>query len=108
MSDDPNITALPVLPAPVKPRRKRKPYVPTGRPPGRPKGSPNRNRAPEAVVPAIKPRALQINRAAGYADVSVSTMRKWIRDGLVPTTRIGAVILIPLATLDALLDGRRL
>jgi hypothetical protein len=34
-------------------------------------------------------------------------MRKWIRDGLVPATRIGGVILIPLTALDALLDGRR-
>jgi hypothetical protein len=87
--------------------RKRRPYVPTGRPPGRPKGSGTKPKAPEAEVAVVKPRTMQIARAARYADVSISTMRKWIRQRLVKVTRIGTVVLVLIDSLDALLEGRR-
>jgi excisionase family DNA binding protein len=93
-----------VTPLPVK--AKRKPYVPTGRPVGRPKGSRTRPK-PEALTPPLPPRTLQIGNAARYADVSITTMRKWIREGRVPVTRIGVMVLVIREALDAVLEGRR-
>jgi excisionase family DNA binding protein len=96
-SDRPTaVTALPV---------KQRKYSKNGRPLGRPPGARNRPK-PADVPPALKPRALQINRAAAYGDVSETTVRRWIKAGLLTPTRIGTVVLIPLIQLDALLDGR--
>jgi hypothetical protein len=94
-----NVTELPTKP-------KRKPYVPTGRPVGRPKGSRTRPK-PEALTPAVKPHTLQIPNAARYADVSVTTMRKWEREKRVQVTRIGSLVLVLVDSLDALLEGRQ-
>jgi hypothetical protein len=84
--------------------RKRKPYVPTGRPRGRPKGSRSRPKPVEAL-PVVKPAALRIANAARYADVSVSTMRKWDREGLVESKSIGSLKLILVPSIDRLLRG---
>jgi excisionase family DNA binding protein len=92
----------PLTPAPAK----RRPYVPTGRKPGRPKGSRNRPKPPEAQVPVVRPHTLQVARAARYADVSVSTMRKWIREGHVRVKRIGSLVLVLVDSLDAFLGYR--
>jgi hypothetical protein len=77
---------------------KRKP----GRPRGRPLGSRNKPKPAEAQAP-IRPAALRIKNAARYVDVSVSTMRRWVRRRLVEYTEIDGLILIWVSSLDALL-----
>ena len=91
--------ALPIPEA----KRKRPPYVPTGRPRGRPKGSVTRTREPEKQAPSVKPAALRIPSAAKYLDVSESLIRKWMRQGKVASVQIGAARLILVSSLDALL-----
>jgi hypothetical protein len=73
----------------------------TGRPRGRPRGSRNRPKPAEAQVP-IKPAALRISRAARYLDVSVSTMRRWVRRDVVEYTEIDNLILVWVSSLDGL------
>jgi excisionase family DNA binding protein len=92
--------------ATTTPKTGRKPYVKTGRPVGRPKGSRNKPKPPEAQVPTVQPRYLQIANACRYADVSVTTMRRWIRQGHVRSVHIGAVVLVSITSLDEL-EGRR-
>jgi excisionase family DNA binding protein len=73
-----------------------------GRPRGRPKGSRNRPK-PIGAVPVVKPAA-RIDSAAAYLDVSKSTMRRWVRRGVVSSTQIDNLILVSVASLDALLE----
>jgi hypothetical protein len=100
MSSEPK---APVIAAPVPASRKRV-YTPTGRPRGRPPGSRNKSKAPEAqITPALRPVALRVPNAARYADVSVSLMRKWNRQGLVESVTVGGIKLILVASIDRLL-----
>jgi hypothetical protein len=82
------------------------PVIPIPRKRGRPLGSRNKPKPAEAQVP-IRPAALRVARAANYLDVSVSTMRRWVRRGVVEYTVIDNLILIWVSSLDAL-RGRRI
>jgi excisionase family DNA binding protein len=73
---------------------------------GRPKGSRNKPKPPEVEVPTLRPRYMQVANACRYADVSVTTMRRWVRTGVVSSAKIGSVLLISVDSLDALV-GRR-
>jgi hypothetical protein len=76
--------------------------TPLKRKPGRPKGSRNKVKPAEARIPTIQPRYLQIANAARYADVSVTTMRRWISQGIVRSAHVGAVVLVAVDSIDAL------
>lgn len=51
--------------------------------------------------------SLQIRPAARAAGVGETTLKKWVREGLLPSSRIGGVRLIKRADLVALLDKHR-
>jgi excisionase family DNA binding protein len=70
---------------------------------GRPKGSRNRHK-PVEQLPTIRPAALRVPEAAQYLSVSVSTIRRLIRQGELEVRRIGSVLLVPTRSLDALLE----
>lgn len=55
----------------------------------------------------IEPRLLRIRQAAHYAQVSETTVRTWIRDGLIPRVKISKVVRIDRADLDALVERKR-
>jgi hypothetical protein len=100
-----------VRPAAIPAPRKRKPYIPTGRPPGRPKGSvtkaasaTTKPRAPPEP-PAIKPAAMRIEDATRYIGVSESMIRKLIREGRLETVKLDACRLILVRSLDRLLES---
>jgi excisionase family DNA binding protein len=86
-------------------KRRRKPYVPTGRPRGRPKATVSKVAPPDRPA-ALKPAALRVPSAAKYLDVSESLIRKWLKQGVLTSVQIGAARLIPVAGLDALLERR--
>jgi hypothetical protein len=84
--------------------KRKRVYVPTGRP----KGSKTRPKAPE-MLPMLKPVTMRISTAARYADVSQSLIRKWIKRGkvqTVPSEKIATMRLVLVESLDALLQGR--
>lgn len=99
----PTDATLALRPATEPVTTERRAYVPTGRPPGRPPGSPNKPK-PSVEVPSLRPRYLQIASACRYADVSVTTMRRWIREGVVRSTKIGSLILVSVDSLDRLIE----
>jgi excisionase family DNA binding protein len=51
--------------------------------------------------------AYQMRKAARVADVGETTIKNWVREGLLPVARIGGVRLIKRADLLALLDAHR-
>jgi excisionase family DNA binding protein len=73
---------------------------------GRPKGSRNRPK-PAEPTPAIRPAALRVEQAAQYLSVSVSTIRRLIGQRELEARRIGTVVLIPVRSLDRLLEPGR-
>jgi excisionase family DNA binding protein len=97
-NSDTIITPIPVGPA----KRKRKPYVPTGRPRGRPKATVAKTRSEPEVSP-VKPAALRVPSAAKYLDVSESLIRKWLTEKRLASVLVGGTRLILVASLDQLL-----
>lgn len=69
------------------------------------------SRSRPGAAPLKKPAAhapqelLTLRQAAAYAVVSVSTLRRWVRDGLLPVYRAGRQIRIDRADLVAVLRG---
>ncbi len=59
------------------------------------------------VATTEEPRYLFGTRAASYANVVPSTIYRWIKDGLVPATKVGNRWYIRREDLDALLAGER-
>jgi excisionase family DNA binding protein len=61
-----------------------------------------------APTPTVERRTWRVAEAAAQLGVPVGTLRGWVRRGLIGTHRIGAgrraVILVPAAELDALLE----
>jgi excisionase family DNA binding protein len=70
---------------------------------GRPKGSRNR-RKPVEQLPTIRPAALRVPEAAQYLSVSVSTIRRLIRQKQIEAVSIGTAKLVLVRSLDALLE----
>jgi excisionase family DNA binding protein len=69
---------------------------------GRPRGSRNRPRV--ITAPVVQPAAYRIEQAAEYLNVSVSTVRRLIRDRKLEAVAIGTVKLVTLKALDRLLE----
>ncbi len=90
LGDGPRVTTNTTEPAPAK------------RPRGRPKGSRNRAAPPE-TEPAVRPMAMRLDVAARSLGVSMSTLLRLVAAGEIETVRIGAMRLITVASLDALL-----
>jgi excisionase family DNA binding protein len=84
-----------------------KTITPAAKPPraikrGRPKGS--RNRPKVITAPVVQPAAYRIEDAARYLNVSVSTVRRLIRDQKLAAIAIGTVRLVSIKTLDRFLE----
>jgi hypothetical protein len=88
---------------PAKPKSKRKPYVPTGRPPGRPKGSRTKLAGLDIDPPPIKPAAMRYPVASFYSGFSVSYLKKLVASGELESILRGNVRLILTRSLDRLL-----
>jgi hypothetical protein len=97
-------TLFPESAAPAKPKRKRH-YVPTGRPRGRPRKNP----PPTPPAPAKPPPlilGLGNDDAARAVGVSPAKMRKMVADKVVKAVHIGRRRIIPVAELQRLMtDG---
>lgn len=52
-------------------------------------------------------RVLTVNEAAEYLRVTPYTVRKWLRDGLIPGRKIGRVYRLYEAELEEMLRGAR-
>jgi excisionase family DNA binding protein len=81
--------------------------VPIAKKRGRPPGSRNRPKPPLSRLPegTIQPAALRIEQAAQYLNVSVSTVRRLIRNGRLPSVSLGTVKLVTVRNCDRLLEG---
>lgn len=51
--------------------------------------------------------AYQMRKAARVADVGETTIKTWVREGLLPVSRIGGIRLIKRSDLLALLDAHQ-
>jgi excisionase family DNA binding protein len=71
--------------------------------PGRPRGS--HNRTSGSTLSGPLPVTMRTPTAAHYVDVSVSLMKRWIREGRVRSTAIGGVRLVYVASLNELVNA---
>jgi excisionase family DNA binding protein len=53
------------------------------------------------------PEHLKADEVAMLCRVTASTVRKWIREGVIPATKVGRAWLIPRVDLEKMLEVRR-
>jgi excisionase family DNA binding protein len=51
--------------------------------------------------------ALRVSQAAEAINVTTRTIRSWIKDGTLPSFRIGGVVRIPSNAIQSLLEGAK-
>jgi excisionase family DNA binding protein len=59
---------------------------------------------PVQDIPVVKPAALRIADAAKYLSISESLLRKLVREGRLPSVKIGTIRLIATSSLDRLAE----